>query len=71
MIYKKSSKSVNIKKNYIPLVAHFLVFDTHKVTFAESLELRDDLGQSFITHVFKFSHDTGTEEDFGVTDTVF
>merc|ERR1719494_1412479 len=52
-------------------VAHFLVLNTHEMTFAVSLELRDDLGQTFVTHVFQFSHNTGTEEDLGQTNSVF
>merc|ERR1719494_556709 len=52
-------------------VAHFLVLKSHEMTFAVGLELRNDLGQTLITHVFQLSHNTGTEEDLGQTNSVF
>jgi len=41
------------------------------MTFAESLELGDDLWETLVTHVFQFADNTGAEEDLGKTDTVF
>ena len=54
----------------IPLIPKFLVVISHKITTDACLEERQNAGEFFITHVLKLTENTGTEEDFGVSQTV-
>lgn len=47
---------------FLPLVAHLAVTTSHKETFGKSLELRDDLGQLFVAHIFQRTQDTSSEK---------
>jgi hypothetical protein len=49
----------------LPLVAHLAVTTSHEESFGVGLELRDDLGQLFIAHVFQGTQDTSSEEHLG------
>ena len=56
--------------NTIPLVLEFLVVLADEVAANASLEVGDDLAESFVPHVLEGSKDAGLEEDFGVAETV-
>merc|ERR1712142_603762 len=52
-------------------VVHFLELNSLEMGFTVSLELGDDFRQSLVTHLFKFTNNTSSEEDLGQTDSEF
>merc|ERR1719466_138913 len=52
-------------------VVHFLELNSLEMGFTVGLELGDDFRQSLVTHLFKFTNDTSSEEDLGQTDSEF
>jgi len=54
----------------LPLVLELLVILADEVSADASLEVGDDLAETFVSHVFESSEDAGLEEDLGVTETV-
>lgn len=55
---------------FLPLILKALVLSAHQVATDPSLEQGHDLGEAFVTHVFKVTQHASLEEDFGVADSV-
>jgi len=53
-----------------PLVLQFAVFSTHQIPAHTSLEVGEDLGQFFLTHLLKLTQNAGLKEYFRVADAI-